>query len=56
MTKNSSSNEKVMTTESSESEELDINIINNYNQLNDKCDVIISKIKNRKLKKNKNAA
>ncbi len=49
---NTISNEVVnsIVAESSESEEIDINVINNYQELNNKCDKVITKIKNRKLK------
>lgn len=47
---NSSSNENVNTNEL-ESESLEISLIVNYQELNNKCDKVITKIKNRKLKK-----
>jgi hypothetical protein len=36
--------------ESSDPENIDSNLINNYQELSEKCDKVITKIKNRKLK------
>lgn len=51
--KNINFNEKLIKTENSD--EIEAELLNNYNQLNEKCDSIINKIKTRKAKK-KNAA
>lgn len=49
---NSSSNENVnVTTNDLEPENLEISLVVNYQELNNKCDKVITKIKNRKLKK-----
>lgn len=44
-------NESVNVSEISDVEELDTAIIVNYQELNSKCDKVITKIKNRKVKK-----
>lgn len=49
---NSSSNENVnVTANDLEPENLEISLVVNYQELNNKCDKVITKIKNRKLKK-----
>jgi hypothetical protein len=48
-------NEKISINENTEVEVKEANVINVYQELNNKCDVVISKIKNRKLKKSKAA-
>ena len=44
-------NEKIILSESNESEYLDAETVNLYSKLNEKCDSIIGKIKVRKSKK-----
>jgi hypothetical protein len=56
VTKNSNSvssneSENLNLVETLESENIDNTMINNYQELNNKCDKVITKIKNRKLKK-----
>jgi len=49
---NSYSNENVnVTANNLETENLEISLVVNYQELNNKCDKVITKIKNRKLKK-----
>lgn len=43
--------DQILTTEKEQLEELETTTVDDYKKLNDKCDVVIGKIKNRKGKK-----
>ena len=47
--------DQILTTEKEQLEELETTTVDDYKKLNDKCDVVINKIKDRKGKKSKKA-
>lgn len=47
------SNENLNINEVVESESIETSVLNNYQELNNKCDKVITKIKDRKLKSNR---
>jgi hypothetical protein len=44
--------DQILTTEKEQVEELETTTVDDYKKLNDKCDAVIGKIRNRKGKKN----